>query len=99
MDVASSPVLGGGKKRAKRKVKRRILNSVALDPDSNNDQQSISSSSDKVPSEASSVNNEPFFDVKSDMKLNIIEENNKLNNEECKENKKLEVSNTFYQLS
>ncbi|XP_008215761.1 uncharacterized protein LOC100678620 isoform X1 [Nasonia vitripennis] len=95
MDVVSSPVLGGGKKRAKRKVKRRILNNVALDSDNNNDQQSISSNSDKVPSEASSVNNEPFFYVKPDMKLNIIEENSKPNNEECKENKKLEDATAF----
>ncbi|XP_014218900.1 uncharacterized protein LOC106647145 [Copidosoma floridanum] len=63
MDALTSPVLGG-KKRSRKYAKRRILSTINMDLDIDQ-QSSISSNSDKVPSDAAdSVNNEPITDNK-----------------------------------
>ena len=100
MDINTSPILGG-KKRSKRRVKRRILTNVVLESDNNIDQQSsISSNSDKVPSEtASCASNELVCDIDTDSNKLHTKEISSLNNKEIIESKKLHVSNFLYMKS
>lgn len=58
----TSPVLGG-KKRSKKRAKRRLLNNAVLDLDNVDQQSSISSSSDRVPSDVASTVSNDFVDI------------------------------------